>query len=101
MNVLQSLPAFPVGIKLKLPTVATCLKTHFLMASFLSWYYVSTPLLRFPGITSQMNHLYLFLLGGPNLRHPSSKDDTMTLNSHSSHVDVKKLHCSRDFLECS
>lgn len=55
--------AFPRGYKLHLPTVVPFLILHLFWLPPLPYYHFFTYLLVFPGIFSQINHLYLTLSG--------------------------------------
>lgn len=67
-------PEVPSGSQFQLPKVADLI-THPLLTSFPFWSHSLTPLLMFPGITSQINYWHLnllsqvLLLGEPKLRH--------------------------------
>lgn len=54
---------FPHGYKLHLPTVEPYLILHMFWLPPLPYYHILTYLLVFPGIISQINHLYLTLSG--------------------------------------
>lgn len=68
-------PAVPSGSQFRLPTVLADLITHPLLTSFPFSSHSLTPLLMFPGISSQINYLHLNLLsqgllrGEPKPRH--------------------------------